>query len=316
MFYIGIDLGGTTIKVGLVDENYTIVQTAVGPTLPERGAEAVLKDTADLCFEVLNKQGISVEDIDSIGIGSPGMAIPKEGIIKHANNLKFDNVDVRGILNKHIDLPVYVDNDANVAGLGEVICGAAKGKNSAIVVTLGTGVGGAIILDGKIFGGAFFGAGEIGHTTIRFGDGRQCSCGRTGCWEQYASANALISDAKEASEKFPHTKMIAIANGIENINAKIVFDAIEAGDETAQDVLNQYLKYVAHGVTNLINVLQPEIVVIGGGVSAQKEKLTDPIKTFVQEEMYGGLKLDTEITYATLGNDAGIIGAAFLAKYL
>ncbi|MBE6022983.1 MAG: ROK family glucokinase [Cellulosilyticum sp.] len=318
MYYLGVDLGGTTIKVGLVNETYQIIQSISGPTGRERSFEEVLKDMAMLCKAVMDKEGITEEDIHSIGIGSPGIASPNEGVILSSSNLNFDHVNVRHEIQKYIHTDVYVENDANCAALGEVICGAAKGEDNVIVVTLGTGVGGGIIANGKINRGSFFGAGEIGHQVISFEGGLQCGCGRKGCWEQYASATALIRQAKEAVAKHPESQILALAKDgkIENINAKVVFDAAKTGDKVASDVLETYYKYIACGLTNLINTLEPSMIVLGGGMSAQKEYLTNPVTKYVQEEMYGGLSLKTKITAATLGNDAGIIGAAFLGTTL
>lgn len=318
MYYLGVDLGGTTIKVGLVDENYHILHSISGPTGRERSAEEVLKDMAMLCLEVLKRQGITEKDIHSIGIGSPGIASPEEGVILSSSNLNFNHVDVRKEIQKYIQTDVYVENDANAAALGEVICGAAQGEDNVVVVTLGTGVGGGLVSEGKINRGSFFGAGEIGHQVIRFGNGEPCGCGRKGCFEQYASATALIRQAKAAAHLYPDSKLISLAKEglIENINAKVVFDAAQAGDETAERVLETYFKYIACGITNIINVLEPSMIVLGGGMSAQKEYLTNPVTKYVQEEMYGGLSLKTKITAATLGNDAGIIGAAFLGTTL
>ena len=316
MHYIGVDLGGTTVKVGLLDNEYKIIDKMVAPTGSERTSEEILKDMAILCKEIMDKHELSEKDIHSIGIGCPGIASPKEGIIYFSSNLDFDQVNVRKEIQKYINVDVYVDNDANCAALGEVICGAAKGQDDVIVVTLGTGVGGGIVLGGKVYGGAFCGAGEIGHQIIQL-DGHTCGCGRKGCWEQYASATALIRDAKEAAIKNPETKMISLAeNGLEGINAKVVFDAAQSGDEVAKSVLDNYFRYIAHGLTNLINVLQPSMIVLGGGMSAQKENLTIPVTKYIQEEMYGGLKLQTRIESAILGNDAGIIGAALVGTRL
>lgn len=318
MYYLGVDLGGTTIKVGLVDENYHILHSISGPTGRERSAEEVLKDMAMLCLEVLKRQGITEKEIHSIGIGSPGIASPEEGVILSSSNLNFDHVNVRKEIQKYIQTDVYVENDANAAALGEVICGAAQGEENVVVVTLGTGVGGGLVSNGKINRGSYFGAGEIGHHVIRFGDGETCGCGRKGCWEQYASATALIRQAKAAAKEHPQSKLVSLAKEslVENINAKVVFDAAQAGDEIAEQVLATYFKYIACGVTNIINILEPSMIVLGGGMSAQKEYLTNPVTKYVQEEMYGGLSLKTKITAATLGNDAGIIGAAFLGTTL
>ncbi|MBP3888610.1 MAG: ROK family glucokinase [Cellulosilyticum sp.] len=318
MYYLGVDLGGTTIKVGLVNEEYQIVQSISGPTGRERSFEEVLKDMAMLCKEVMSMEGITEKEIHSIGIGSPGIASPNEGVILSSSNLNFDHVNVRREIQKYIQTDVYVENDANCAALGEVICGAAKGEQNVVVVTLGTGVGGGIVANGKINRGSFFGAGEIGHQVIYYDQGLPCGCGRKGCWEQYASATALIRQAKNAVSEHPESKILALAQDglVENINAKVVFDAAQAGDEVADNVLQGYFKYIACGVTNIINILEPSMIVLGGGMSAQKEYLTNPVTKYVQDEMYGGLSLKTKITAATLGNDAGIIGAAFLGTTL
>lgn len=315
MYYMGVDLGGTTVKVGLLNSEYTIIDKMVAPTGRERSSEEVLKDMAMLCKELMTKHDLQEKDVHSIGIGCPGIASPKDGIIHFSSNLDFDNVNVRKEIQKYINLEVYVDNDANCAALGEVICGAAKGEEDVVVVTLGTGVGGGIIMGGKVYGGAFCGAGEIGHHIIEM-DGHPCGCGRKGCWEQYASATALIREAKEASRSNPATKMLELAGDVESINAKVVFDAAQAGDHIANEVLNEYFRYIAHGVTNIINIMQPGMIVLGGGMSAQKENLTHPVTKYVQEQMYGGLKLDTKIEAAILGNDAGIIGAALVGTRL
>lgn len=318
MYYLGVDLGGTTIKVGLVNEQYQIVQGISGPTGRERSSEEVLKDMAMLCLEVMKLQGITENEIHSVGIGSPGIASPNEGVILSSSNLNFDHVNVRKEIQKYINTDVYVENDANCAALGEVICGAAKGESNVVVVTLGTGVGGGIIADGKISRGSFFGAGEVGHQVICYDNGVVCGCGRKGCWEQYASATALIRQAKAAVEKAPESMILSLAKEqkADNINAKVIFDAAQSGDQVAQSVLERYFKYIACGLTNIINTLEPSMIVLGGGMSAQKEYLTEPVTKYVQEEMYGGLSLKTRIKAATLGNDAGIIGSAFLGTTL
>lgn len=318
MYYLGVDLGGTTIKVGLVNEQYQIVQGISGPTGRERSSEEVLKDMAMLCLEIMKLQGITEKEIHSVGIGSPGIASPNEGVILSSSNLNFDHVNVRKEIQKYISTDVYVENDANCAALGEVICGAAKGESNVVVVTLGTGVGGGIIADGKISRGSFFGAGEVGHQVICYDNGVVCGCGRKGCWEQYASATALIRQAKAAVEKAPESMILSLAEEqkADNINAKVIFDAAQSGDQVAQAVLERYFKYIACGLTNIINTLEPSMIVLGGGMSAQKEYLTEPVTKYVQEEMYGGLSLKTRIKAATLGNDAGIIGAAFLGTTL
>lgn len=312
MYYLGVDLGGMSIKAGLVNEAYEIVATKTIPTKRERSSEEVLKDMAMLCKDVLTEAGLTETDIHSIGIGSPGIASPEDGIILSSSNLNFNHVNVRAEIQKYLNCDVYVENDANCAALGEAIAGAAKGEKNVVVVTLGTGVGGGIINEGKIYRGAFCGAGEVGHQVI-IRDGITCGCGRKGCWEQYASATALIRQAQEIAKEHINSKIVSFAGGkIENITAKNVFDAAQAGDHIANEVLKKYFEYVAMGLTNLINILEPSMIVLGGGMSAQGDYLVKPIKEFVQAEMYGGLSLKTKIRAAELGNPAGIIGAALL----
>lgn len=313
MYSIGVDLGGTNIAIGLVDEKGCILDKRSIPTRKEREADAILQDIAMLCIEIIEKNALKEKQINAIGIGVPGKTLPLEGIILSASNLHLDDINVKNHIQKYINIPVYVENDANCAALAEVLVGAAEGEKDVIVVTLGTGIGGGIIIDGQIYRGAFSGAGEIGHQVIAL-EGHTCGCGRKGCWEQYASATALIRDAKQAAKANPNTKMIALTKEekIENITPKQIFEAMQLGDETAAEVLNQYFQYVANGLTNLINILEPSCIILGGGISAQKEVLTEPIKKYVQQQMYGGLPLKTEIKSALLGNDAGIIGAALL----
>ena len=310
MYYIGVDLGGTTIKAGLVNEKYEILMAKSLPTNRERGANEILKDMALLCKQLISENNLEEKDIASIGIGCPGLASAKDGIIFSSSNLNFTNVNVKSIMSSYIDLPIYVENDANCAAFGEVLAGAAQGEKEAVIVTIGTGVGGGLILDGKIHRGGFFGAGEIGHQVINIHETNSCGCGRKGCWEQYASATALVKAATTAAANHPESLLAKN----EEINGKVIFDAAKAGDQVALDVLDNFYSYLAQGVVNLINILEPNVVVIGGGISAQKDYIIQPIKQKVQAQMYGGLDMKTEIKAAQLGNDAGIIGAAFLEK--
>ena len=317
MYYLGIDLGGTTIKAGLVNEQYQIIDHAVCDTKRERLPSEILRDMAMLCQELIERNGLTENDIRSIGIGCPGKASPRDGIIYTTSNLtNFDNVNVREEIQRYLNVDVYVENDANCAAYGEVLHGAAKGEKNVVVVTLGTGVGGGIILDGSIYRGNFFGAGEIGHQVIKMDEESACGCGRKGCWEQYASVTALIKFAKEAAQRVPESELNSICNPIDNLNAKMIFEAAQNGDQTAKDVLDQFFRYVAVGVANLVNCIEPDMIVLGGGISAQKEHLSEPVIKYVQEEMYGGMALKSTIKTATLGNDAGIIGAAFLGTTL
>ncbi len=313
MYYIGVDLGGTNIAAGIVEENGTIIRKASVPTLGERNYQEVLKDLAQLCIKLMEEEGLTIKDIHSIGIGSPGTPDPKNGIWVYASNLNFDNIPICAEVRKYIDVPVYIENDANCAALGESTCGAAKGYNNSLTITLGTGVGSGIIIGGKIYSGSFFAGGEIGHHVINV-DGELCGCGRKGCWEAYASATGLIRDARISAARYPHSEIFKLVNGdIRMINAKTPFDAAEKGDEIAIKLVQDYIKYVAIGLANIINIFQPEVIVIGGGVCAQGEVLRAPLEACVKEMVYGGI-YKTKLVIATLGNDAGIVGAAMLHK--
>lgn len=309
MYYLGVDLGGTNIAVGLVDENGKIISKSSIPTLPQRSHKEILKDMALHCLKVLKDCNVSVNEVASIGIGSPGKCISDKKIISYVCNIDdFNNTHIESEIRQYIDLPVYLENDANCAAVGENVCGASKGVKNSIAITLGTGIGGGVIIDGKLLTGFNYGGGEVGHHVIVF-DGEKCGCGRKGCWEAYASATALIRQAKIAAIRNPQSKL----NTQQEIDAKFVFDMADEGDETAKKIIDKYLDYLSVGLVNMINIFQPEIIVIGGGISAQGEKILVPIRQRVNREIYAG-KLETKIVQAQLGNDAGIIGAAFLGK--
>nr|WP_302598159.1 ROK family protein [uncultured Cellulosilyticum sp.] len=316
MYYIGIDLGGTTIKAGLVNEAYEITHELSIPTQNQRQAEEIIKDMAGLCKDLMAAAHINETEVHSVGIGCPGLVEVQSGKVLSSSNLNFENVPVREIFKKYMDFEVYIENDANCAALGEVMAGVAKGAQSALMITFGTGVGGGIVLDGKIYRGAFCGAGEIGHQVINFHETESCGCGRKGCYEQYASATALVRYAKEAAKENPQSLMLEYAENkaIENINGKVIFEAAHNGDAVALEVLDGYYKLIAHGAANLINILEPEMLVLGGGISGQGEYIVAPITKYISQQMYGGLNLKTQIKAATLGNGAGIIGAALLGK--
>jgi len=306
-YYIGVDLGGTNIAAGVVSEQGELIHKASVPTESHRGHEAVVADLAKLCKQVIADSDVDPETVTSIGIGLPGLFDKDSGVFIYAPNLPIRQVPIRSMLQETFPLPVYLENDANAAAMGESVAGAAKDVAHSITVTLGTGVGGGIIVDNKILHGAFGGAGEIGHMAINLG-GELCGCGRRGCWEAYASASALVKQAQIAAIENPESLLAKDVNGI---NGKMIFEAIEQGDETAKQVLDTYLSYVAIGLTNLIDVLQPAKIVIGGGLSAQGEKILAPIRKLIEERAFSGA-YQTKLVTATLGNDAGIIGAAMV----
>ena len=315
MYYVGIDLGGTNIAAALVNENGDIIRKTSIPTFNERQYEEICKDMGMLAKKVIEDEGISLDEVKSIGVGSPGTPDSENGILIYTNNFKnFNNVPVRTEIQKYVDLPVYLENDANCAALGESVVGAGKGYKDCVAITLGTGVGGGIIIDGKIVAGSFHGGAEIGHMVIQAG-GEQCNCGRKGCFESYSSATALIRDARIAAAKYPSCKINKLVNGdLSKMNAKIPFDAAQAGDEVAIKVIDRYISYLAVGIGNCINIFEPQVLIIGGGVCAQKDNLLIPLIGKDKNECYGNADLKTKITIAELGNDAGIIGAAMLGK--
>lgn len=313
MKYIGVDLGGTNIVVGLVDEDGKIIKSLNRPTEKERGVEPIFDDIFDMCNELIKEFNLDKTNLKGVGIGTPGMIDSKNGVIVYSNNIKVDNFNIREYAKGKLDYEISVANDADSAALGEVAAGSAKGCSNAIVVTLGTGVGGGIIIDGKIFSGFYPGGAEIGHIIIEK-DGRPCSCGNHGCFEAYSSASALILAAKKKAEENKDSLLYKLVEGdVEKMNAKIPFDAAQSGDKAGSEVIEEYLDYLAVGIANLINIFKPEAILLGGGVSKQEENLTVPLTERVKKLAYGG-DMPTVIKIASLGNDAGLIGAAMLNK--
>lgn len=312
MYNVGIDLGGTNIKVGLVNENYEIVEKASTPTNLPRSAEEIVKSMVDTMWKVLNAAKVTIGEVNSIGIGTPGVANRNSGVVLYSCNLDFKNVNLRELFKKYLDKPLYVENDANSAAFGEVLAGAGQGYKDVIVVTLGTGVGGGIIIDGKIYTGFNFCGAELGHNVLVY-NGRQCGCGRKGCFEAYSSATALINMTRESMEEHKDSKMWEIAGGLENVDGKTAFDGMRADDAAAKDVVNMYIDYLGCGLTNIINTFQPEVLLIGGGICKEGENLTNPLNEYIKREAYCvDAERTTKLNICKLGNDAGIIGAAFL----
>lgn len=315
MYYLGVDLGGTNIAAAVVDENYKILATGkVKTNLPRPEAEI-----ADAVFEAgilaVKNAGLSLDDIREVGVGTPGIVNPKTGMVCYSCNLDFKNTNLGALLEERFGRRVFLENDANAAAYGEQLAGAGKGTDDFIAITLGTGVGGGVILNGKIVSGSNSAGGELGHIVI-VKDGETCGCGRNGCWESYASATALIRQTKAAMQKNKDSLMWSLVGGdIEKVSGKTSFDAMRMGDEVAKQVVKEYCDYVACGLTNIINIFQPDALCIGGGISKEGETLVAPIREYVQRERYSkNVEKQTIIKSAELGNDAGIIGAAFLGN--
>ncbi|MBO4452483.1 MAG: ROK family protein [Clostridia bacterium] len=316
MYYLGIDLGGMSIKAGICNDDGKILVKDTCPTVRTEDGDRIINDMAKLCLDVIAKAGLKVSDIEYAGIASPGSADSERGIIIYASTLPFLNYPVAAKLIEKTGLKkVYIENDANAAAKGEAIFGAAKGYKDSLFVTLGTGVGGGIIIDGKVYTGFNFSGGELGHTVI-VKDGMECTCGRHGCLECYASATGLINLTKEYMIKDRSSKLWELCGGdIDKVDGKTAFDAQRAGDKTGKEVVKEYVSYLACGIVDFINIFQPEVLSIGGGISKEGETLLAPLREIVEREQYSRHSdKKTLIKIAELGNDAGIIGAAALGK--
>ena len=290
MYTIGVDLGGTNIAIGIVNDRYEIVRKGSVPTKPERGADPIIADMAALCRKLIADEGLTLADIESVGVATPGTANNVTGVVEYANNIPFLQYPLADRLSAQLDgKKVYIENDANAAAKAEAIAGVAAGAPISVMITLGTGVGGGIIIDGKVYTGFNFAGAELGHVVIQK-DGRQCSCGRKGCWEAYSSATGLV-----------------------NITKDHILEARAAGNKTIMD--DMIGGYLSCGIVNMINIFQPNVLSIGGGVCNEGDYLMKPLLEKVWGETYSREGTPrTEILIAKLGNDAGIIGAAVLGK--
>lgn len=316
MYRLGIDLGGTNIAVAVVDENYNIVGRAKVKTDAHRPAEEICDSIAEASRQAVKEAGLKIEDIASAGIGTPGSVIPSEGIVTYANNFTgFNNLPLCAMLKDRLGIDIYIENDANAAAYGEYLAGAGVGTNDFVAVTLGTGVGGGVIIGGKMLLGSNFAGGELGHTVLHM-DGEPCTCGRRGCFEAYASATALIKQTERAMAENKDSLMWELTEKSGGkVNGRTAFDAMRKGDKAATEVVNNYCRYVAEGVCNIMNIFQPDLLCIGGGISNEKENLTNPVNELVRRDIYTRhTETKDRICAAKLGNDAGIIGAAFLDK--
>lgn len=314
MYSIGIDLGGTNIAAGLVNEEFKIVSKASVETRAEREADEIVKDMGALCHKLCKDNGLTVADIASVGIATPGTADPDRGVVVYANNLPFRNYPLRDKLKAEFPVEnVLMANDANAAAYGEAVAGAGAGQKDFVMITLGTGVGGGIIADGKLYSGFNFAGGELGHMVIVH-NGVQCSCGRKGCWEAYSSATALIRMTKEKMEECKDSAMWEYVGGdINKVSGRTAFDCMRKGDAAAKEVVDTYMSYLATGTANIINIFQPSVLAFGGGISNEKDNLLKPLSELIAKETYGmDGNARTELKIAELRNDAGIIGAAAL----
>ena len=310
MWYVGIDVGGTNIKAGVVDENGQLKSKVSLKTGVERGSEAVMVTMAEAAGMAVEQAGLEMGDITAIGVGIPGVLDPATGIVPFCTNLGWHDVPV---IERMVELTgvddIYVDNDATVAALAESVAGVSAGVKNSVFITLGTGVGGGIIIDGKVYSGVHGVASEVGHHVTHLG-GELCTCGNRGCWERYASATALIRMGTEAAKAHPESALAKY----EELTAKDVVDCAKAKDEVAVAVFDAYCDELALGIVNIINFLDPEVIAIGGGVSAAGDFLLEPVREKLKKYVFYKTMPYARIELATLGNDAGMIGAAMLGR--
>ncbi len=310
-YRVGVDIGGMSIKVALMDSDGKL-SNKVTEVTPLNSNDKLTECIFSLIDRVLQENNVSVNDIESIGIGSPGIINPNNGEIVYASNLGVEHLEIASKVKNKYNIKCFVENDANCAVLGEYYFGNAKGAENVLMVTLGTGVGSGIIINGKLLVAKNGGGTEGGHITIVV-DGKHCACGENGCYEKYASTSALIEQTKKAIETEPNGVLANIAKDMGDVNGKVVFEAVNKGDKLAKQVLNTYIKYVASGIIGIANIFRPEIVLIGGGVSAQNELLIKPLNKYVNEHLFGNQYLPPiDVKQAKLKNDAGILGAAML----
>ncbi|WP_099469917.1 ROK family protein [Konateibacter massiliensis] len=315
-YAIGVDIGGTNIAAGFIDDDNQLVLKASVETPKNGSADEIIVCIASLIEKLAKRLGITRENYACIGMGVPGTVNKESGKIEFANNLSFHDEDLIEMLKKYYEeIPITMNNDANAAAYGEFVAGAGKEADSLIMVTLGTGIGGGIIIDRKLYEGSNFAAGELGHFVINC-EGIPCNCGRKGCFEAYASATALIEQTKAAMKKEKESILWELCDyNLEKVEGKTLFDSVRLLDKTAEKVMNQYIYYLSVGIIDIINIFQPDMVCIGGGISKAGDLILDGLLKRVQKEDYARTSSrQTKIVFAQLENDAGIIGAGLLAR--
>lgn len=314
MLALGIDIGGMSMKFAVVNEEGKVISSVGKLQTIREVQEATALKIATAIKKFLKNEGYKISDIAGIGIGCPGLIDSKRGVVVYANNLFWENLQLADILTKETGLPVKVANDANAATLGEVKYGAGKKYNTALMLTLGTGIGGGVIIDGRLFEGHLSAGAELGHAVLDIRSPLRCTCGRKGCFEVYASATALIRQTKEAMEADRNSKMWDLVNGdLEAVNGRTAFDAKELGDKTAKEVITTYVRYLGEGVLNYCNIFRPEAIIFSGGIANQRENLLGPLREYCKTKHWGYSQTpEVELLIAELGYESGIVGAASL----
>ena len=311
MIAIGIDIGGMSIKGAAVDSNGRVYDTFSMPFVKGEPGEITIHKLADIVKEYIASNKLE-KKIAGIGIGCPGTLDVKNCVVNYSNNLGWNNLHIADIMHEVLPYPIRLTNDANAASLGEAKYGAGKSYETIIMLTLGTGVGGGIIINGKLFEGNEGKGGELGHVVVQV-DGEQCSCGRKGCLEAYASATALIRETKKAMLSNKRSLMWKISPEIELVGGKVVFEGAANGDKSAIEVLNNYIKYLGEGILNYCNIFRPNVVVLSGGIANAGAALFDPLNEYIKARDYGYKATPAvKVVPAELGYDSGKIGAAAL----
>ena len=312
MYTIGVDLGGTNTAAAIFDKDFNLLGRGNLSTRSDVSPEGVANSIELACREALKACSLDFSDISGIGIGSPGIIDPENGVIEYWSRYDFRAVPMAQMVSARTGKRVYMDNDANAAALGEFIAGAGKGSRDMVAVTLGTGIGGGAVIGGKLYSGFNHAALELGHMGIALG-GKKCTCGRSGCFEAYASVTALIEQTRDAMQAHPESAMWRFAPTLDKVDGRTSFDAMRAGDEAAKQVVEQYMDFLAYGFANIINIFQPEVLCVGGGISNERETLFAPVRERLAKEDYArSLSKRTRLVRAELGNDAGLYGAAAL----
>lgn len=316
MVFIGIDLGGTKIAAGITDKAGKIIAQASAATVAQRPYQEVVRDMAACSLKALEQAALTIDDVGAIGVGIPGIADNGTGTVVFCTNLGWHDIPLREELQKYINKPVFIDNDATVAGLAESIAGVSRGASSSVFLTLGTGVGGGIIINGKPWTGAHGVASELGHLTMEV-DGIPCTCGKDGCLERYCSATALIRMAREAVSLHPNSLILQRAGGKpEGIDGRTVIDCAKEGDPAAMKVFDRYTKYLALAINTVISFLDPEVIVLGGGISHAGKFLLDAVQEKLPRYLMFKTMPYSRLELAVLGNNAGIIGASLLGMMM
>lgn len=312
-FYLGLDVGGSNLAAGIVDKDYHIIKKASIPTNSQRPIEEIITDMIRISQEVIEKSELKMDQISSWGIGMPSCINRKTNLLVHANCFGWKNIPIHDYLKNRLPLPVFIENDANCATYGEALAGAAKGYNNVLMLTLGTGVGGGIIINGKIYTGSDNMGAELGHTKLVY-DGKLCTCGQKGCLEAYCSSTALQQTANSVVKVHPESQIAKLCNQFHtDINGEIIFQAAKEGDEMAKKIVQDYISHLAAGISTFITIFRPEIIILGGGITNSGDFLLNPLNKKVHECTFGAAEIGVPpIVQACLGNDAGIIGAAFL----